>query len=249
MSKWIIVTCFEWFPVCMHTYVPENCVSLLHDFSFVWADWHPAQKIQAAEPQPNQPAVSCVCVCVCVSNPQRAFCSVEAWRTAFILSNDFSYEVKDSFRTGNLLNRLLSARPTRTSRSLNLSHPQERSLQWNPRPGVQSHPLADRWGFLWHKVRRWKSRLTCPALRRANAIKVWDEMWIMTLLSLETSTRMATGRSRRSASRSSWWSWPISGPRRCTWPRSSVTQSGGRSCDVCVSESRHMLAIISLVAV
>lgn len=60
----------------------------------------------------------------------------------------------------------------------------------------------------------------------------------------ETSTRTTTERWRRSASRSSWWSCPTSGPRRSTWRRSSVRASGRRNWDVCVCRGEHMPAII-----
>lgn len=71
-----------------------------------------------------------------------------------------------------------------------------------------------------------------------------SNVWELSPVFTETSVRTTTGRSRRSASRSSWWSCPTSGPRRCTWPRSSVRASGRRNCDVCVCRSEHMPAII-----
>lgn len=50
---------------------------------------------------------------------------------------------------------------------------------------------------------------------------------------------------RRSALRSSWWSCPISGPRPCTWQKSSVRASGGRNWDVCLT-TYHMITCSTL---
>lgn len=114
---------------------------------------------------------------------------------------------------------------------------------------MQSHPLADHRGLLWQKVQS-ESCLNFFTLGLRKYNVSWDKMSEFALLFLETSIRTARVRSRRSASRSSWWSCPISGPHRCTWWRTSVSASGGRNWDVCVlkqitqSHAHHYLGTV-----